>query len=313
ALQATLSQISQKLDSMENMRKRDKKELEGKLSSLKQKKHLNKKQYEFKYKSNKMQNQLLGELDDFNEEAKELLDSGSRKRLASVLEDVSETIKKRRKILILTDRSPAGWDTVAEYLTDEWASDSDDFKKMRQAETRALSKKAKDTRKMQNQGQGTCFIRFNQQLPANQNFPLSQQCQNFGNYGISFQPRYQTPPPLATQSTQFPAPQVIAQVPASPVSIRPKIFGSQIRQPGCFICGGLDHWKYSCPARTNWSSFLPLLYCNVIPTSTIFNFLQKSLHRIIQTTKLSTKTTTATTTTTTAATNTTGFTKIPKT
>ena len=43
----------------------------------------------------------------------------------------------------LADRSTAGWDTVNQYLPDELASDSDDDKKLRQAENRAISKRSK--------------------------------------------------------------------------------------------------------------------------------------------------------------------------
>ena len=41
----------------------------------------------------------------------------------------------------MADKSPAGWDIVDEYEADPIASDSDDNKKIRQAENRALRKK----------------------------------------------------------------------------------------------------------------------------------------------------------------------------
>ena len=126
-----LQMIEQKLDSIETKRVQDKKELQQKFNSARAAtKQSNKKQYIFKFKSNKIQNDLLDDFEELNNEAKELLEAGSRERLASTIDGMLETIKKRRKVLILADRSPAGWDTVAEYLTDEWASDSDDNKKM---------------------------------------------------------------------------------------------------------------------------------------------------------------------------------------
>ena len=40
----------------------------------------------------------------------------------------------------MTNRSVAGWDIVEEYKVNSFASDSDDGKKIRQVENRALSK-----------------------------------------------------------------------------------------------------------------------------------------------------------------------------
>ena len=40
----------------------------------------------------------------------------------------------------ITDRSPAGWPIIAEYENDPFASDSEDSKKIRQAENTALAK-----------------------------------------------------------------------------------------------------------------------------------------------------------------------------
>ena len=74
------------------------------------------------------------------EEAKDLLEFGSRKGLASTLEDLTNTFTKRQKVIRLADKFSGGWNTVDEYLQDELASDSDGNKKMRQAEARAMAK-----------------------------------------------------------------------------------------------------------------------------------------------------------------------------
>ena len=55
--------------------------------------------------------------------------------------DLTVNLKRRNKLIKIADRSVLGWDTVAEYEADSIASDSDDGKKIRQAENRALTKR----------------------------------------------------------------------------------------------------------------------------------------------------------------------------
>ena len=64
-------------------------------------------------------------------------DDKGRKTLDKLVDDLNT----RNKLIRMADKSVAGWNTVDEYLTDELASDSDDEKRMRQAEARALCKK----------------------------------------------------------------------------------------------------------------------------------------------------------------------------
>ena len=60
--------------------------------------------------------------------------------LAGQLLKAKSDIAKRIKLIPFADKSPAGWAAVEEYESDELDEDSEDEKKLRAAERRALSK-----------------------------------------------------------------------------------------------------------------------------------------------------------------------------
>ena len=170
---------------------------------------------DFKYKSNKMQYNFKSELIEDLHGVVELVNSGSITRSVKKLKNAISDIKKRNKLIRMADRSVAGWRTVEEYKPDDLADNSDDEKKIRTAETRAISK----MKKQQPSRQGRSF---------NQNYSAST---------FTFRPQNQHPPGRPIYSGQNN--QINNQ------------FNYQKRQPKptdiCLACGQQGHWRTSCP------------------------------------------------------------------
>ena len=71
------------------------------------------------------------------------MESSSIEDIEGLLEGIIKDIEGRIKLIRIADKTEGGWATVEEYQTSDLAEDSDDDKKIRQANARALQKKRK--------------------------------------------------------------------------------------------------------------------------------------------------------------------------
>ncbi|MES9880155.1 MAG: hypothetical protein ABW185_04660 [Sedimenticola sp.] len=92
----------------------------------------NKKQYDF---NSKARNAVL--------ETKFSLETSTIEDIGDSLENVVKLIEHRNKLIKIADRSDGGWNTVQEYEKGDIAENSDDERKIRQADTRAVQKRKK--------------------------------------------------------------------------------------------------------------------------------------------------------------------------
>ena len=98
------------------------------------------KSYQFKFSGNQKQFEFNADLDYDIGRIKRAAESKDYAKIKDICSDVRDKIHKHNKCIKLADKSPGGWDTVREYMSDDLVSDTDDEKRIRQAETRAIRK-----------------------------------------------------------------------------------------------------------------------------------------------------------------------------
>ena len=148
----TLELFSQLLDTKFDQRfaafKRDLDEKEAATQSqLKKLKTETKASSSFNFKGNKVQYEFNSSLLDVIDGVVDNISRGNLSAANSELERVKSLIAKRNKLVRFANKSPTGWTAVEEYESDELADDSEDEKKLRSAERRALVKIREKKRK----------------------------------------------------------------------------------------------------------------------------------------------------------------------
>lgn len=94
----------------------------------------------FKFKGHQVHYELNVDLQDLVQRALEYLGRNNSEKAVTILNEALNTLKKRNKLIRISDKSEGRWKTVQEYLSDGLASDSEDKKKVRAADTLALKK-----------------------------------------------------------------------------------------------------------------------------------------------------------------------------
>ena len=192
-------------------------------SQLKKLKTESKASNSFTFKGNKVQYELNISLHDLVDGAIKNVSKGNLSAAISELESVKTLITKRNKLIRFADKSPVGSTAVEEYESDGLAEDSEDEKRRRSGETRALAKIREKNRR-----------------------------------NSSARPSYtSTRQPSSEVSSAGPS----NTLPVNQQLFRGQSFRERRPQPSdkCFSCGQRGHWanSTSCPSRLRGTVAVP--------------------------------------------------------
>ena len=128
--------------------------------------------YKFRYKRNQIQLDFNESICDKVDTIVKLTKNGSQNRASKLAKSIKEDLEKQNKLLKIADKSTAGWGTVEEYLSDDLASNSEDDRKIKGAERRALQKQ---NIRRKNQRSSATTTKLPLSKPANNQFRNVQQ------------------------------------------------------------------------------------------------------------------------------------------
>ena len=179
--------------------------------------------YDFRKKANQKNFEHNTEVQFKMEEAKRQLNKSTPniEKASIALEKGMNLNSTRNKHILMADQSEGGWATVDEYLLRDVASDSDDDRKIRKAETSVFRRKQQNRR-----GRGRGYYSNNYNNSNNYNRNNYQRYSNNGGYsGVvdhAFQQYGYVGRNQPNRSNDY---------------------------DKCHICNEIGHWKHRCPRR----------------------------------------------------------------
>ena len=181
----------------------------------------------FKKKGNEKQYEVNSQVLDHVQSATSFL-AATPPQVEKALEELKEGEKKlahRNKLILIADSAEEGWEVVNEYQRRDLADDSDDDKRIRQAESRASQKRRRvqSQKKRTNFSQGSSYPPFSTALRGCSPVPLLQP----SVFPSAFQNPYTGSWPKAS---------------------------SGLRGGSCFACGKFGHFRSQCPVLNHQSS-----------------------------------------------------------
>ena len=105
------------------------------------KKFKTKKEINWRFEGNKLQFQFNSEIEDSTKQGLWAIENKKFDYAKECLESAGDKIKNRNKFIRIADPSEGGWETVRQYDANPLAEDSDDDRRLRRAEARAVRKK----------------------------------------------------------------------------------------------------------------------------------------------------------------------------
>jgi hypothetical protein len=148
------------------------------------------KSYQFKFSGNQKQFEFNADLDYDIGRIKRAAEAKNYAKIKDICSDVRDKIHKRNKCIKLADKSPGGWDTVKKYMSDDLASDTDDEKRIRQAETCTIRKRNQREQKNSQRRQSTARPAPSATFPNPSSNTVTNTGSNFCSFnGISTGPR----------------------------------------------------------------------------------------------------------------------------
>ena len=99
---------------------------------------------EFKYKGNRKQFECNAKLDEILSRIQNSADEADTVR--QLANEAKTTIKKREKLIKISNKSKDGWLVAEEYESDDLASDTDDEKRVKKARSQAEKRRKESSR-----------------------------------------------------------------------------------------------------------------------------------------------------------------------